>query len=37
MRRKFYLLYDKENEDHSYVGDIIKYLQEGSKDIHPSN
>ena len=29
MYRKFYLIYNKENEDHSYVEDIIKYLQEG--------
>ncbi len=29
MRRKFYLIYDKKVGDHSYVGDIIKYLQEG--------
>ena len=28
MRRKFYLIYDKEVEDHSYVEDIIRYLQE---------
>jgi DNA-binding transcriptional LysR family regulator len=28
MRRKFYLIYDKNGEDHSYVEDIIKYLQE---------
>ena len=29
MRRKFYLIYDKEGKDHLYVEDIIKYLQEG--------
>jgi len=28
MYRKFYLIYNKENEDNSYVEDIIKYLQE---------
>ena len=27
MRRKFYLIYHKENKDPSYVSDIIKYLQ----------
>ena len=26
MRRKFYLIYDKEDRDHAYVEDIIKYL-----------
>jgi len=30
MYRKFYLIYDKDAKDHSYVEDIIKYLQEGS-------
>ena len=29
MYRKFYLIYDKKEGDHSYVQDIIKYLQEG--------
>ncbi len=29
MHRKFYLIYDKKNKDHSYVEDIVKYLQEG--------
>ena len=29
MRRKFYLIYNKKDGDHSYVEDIIKYLQEG--------
>lgn len=29
MRRKFYLIYDKKDGNHSYVEDIIKYLQEG--------
>ncbi len=28
MRRKFYLIYNKGDEDHSYVEDIIRYLQE---------
>ncbi len=28
MHRKFYLIYNKENEDHSYIEDIIGYLQE---------
>jgi len=29
MIRKFYLIHDKDAKDHSYVEDIIKYLQEG--------
>ena len=28
MRRKFYLVYNEEGGDHTYVKDIIKYLQE---------
>jgi len=29
MIRKFYLIHDKDAKDHSYVEDVIKYLQEG--------
>ena len=29
MRRKFYLIYDKEEGKRSYIEDIITYLQEG--------
>lgn len=28
MHRKFYLIYNKENQDNSYIEDIIGYLQE---------
>jgi DNA-binding transcriptional LysR family regulator len=30
MRRIFYLIYNKDAKDHSYVEDVIKYLQENS-------
>lgn len=29
MYRKFYLIYDKKEGKHSYIEDIVKYLQEG--------
>ncbi len=37
MRRKFYLIYDKECEDDSYVEDIISYLQESQKNFSASH
>ena len=37
MYRKFYLIYDKECEDDSYVEDIISYLQESQKNVSASH